>query len=215
MASRRGGGGGETNNMSDFEFYIPLDIYTTMSREPSFRLFRYRGLLCLIRRTMMLGHLCGYVSVDKDHPLRGKDYHDKIVADDLRGIKFNHNYIGLFCTNGDELDAGIVPMDLFINVHCGLTFARDYAPEIDEDLFPGLWWFGFDTAHSGDVAPFQMRMPGLPTSRWKEDTYKDYHYVYNETCKLADQLLLFVPQKPLIDIQPFIDRLDALRARLC
>lgn len=65
-----------------------------------------------------------------------------------------------------------------VDVHGGLTFARENAPNEKPD---GNWWFGFDTAHVGDLVP-GMR------SHFKDETYKDAAFVVAETNSLAAQL---------------------------
>jgi hypothetical protein len=198
-----------------FEVTIDISMYTKLGNERSFHLFKYRGMYCLIQRAMIQGILCGYVAVDKAHPLYGKDYNDKVVVKDLKQLRFNGNYLGWFCMDATEAEAGIIGLDMFIDVHCGLTFAGADAPGIQREIFPDLWWFGFDTAHAGDRPMFTYRFPGLAEFPRRHETYKDYWFVYNQICKLADQLLEFVPQKPLFDVQPFIERLERLKDKLC
>ena len=86
-----------------------------------------------------------------------------------------------------------------IDVHGGLTFAAEgsltYLPSSN-------WWFGFDTAHSGDRNSVDVaieyiaenaedikelhRLAGLYS--FQTGTYKDLDYVARECEKLAEQL---------------------------
>lgn len=44
------------------------------SEEPDFALWFNDNYRCIIKRTVSLGSLCGYVDLPKDHKLYGKDY---------------------------------------------------------------------------------------------------------------------------------------------
>ena len=126
------------------------------------------GYPCLIVRNDF-GALCGYVGIPEDHPFYNKGY--------------------------DEVyDAGEN-----IEVHGGLTFADFCHNTGDEkraichigDDKP--WWFGFDCAHYGDIAPKidnEMRKHGI--SSFVDDfwhySYKDFSYVTAEVERLAKQL---------------------------
>lgn len=87
------------------------------------------------------GSLCGYVGVDESHPLYGTSY------DDVGGVE----------------------------VHGGLTFSghrtQDFIESHVEKVHGGLWWFGFDCAHSGDYMP-SVRFVGS-----QQGDYRDWEYV--------------------------------------
>ena len=71
-------------------------------------------------------------------------------------------------------------MDIDYDVHGGLTYG-------DGDLYhqdnpDGLWWFGFDCAHLGDLTP------GFGSSVFTGTrVYRDVNYVKRETEELAAQ----------------------------
>ena len=118
------------------------------------------GLPCLIRRNPHSGVLCGYVGVGPDHPLYGKDYSDDAVHE------------------GD--------------VHGGLTYSAACTEEDPEHGichiggdFEPAWWFGFDCAHSWDIAP---GFNDLELSLNERGSYKDVAYVQAECLRLARQL---------------------------
>lgn len=85
---------------------------------------RDTGYSCLVRRNDKFGFLCGYVAVNKDHPLYEKDDCD---FDCHGGLTFSSH------CDGDPVK-GI----------CHLT------KDEDED---GAWWFGFDCGHAWDISP--------------------------------------------------------------
>ena len=115
------------------------------------------GLPCLICRNQS-GALCGYVGVPPTHKLHGLAY-----------PKLN------------------------VQVHGGLTYSDscDPAGYICHHPAPGepdnIWWFGFDTAHAGDLVPTLLpyRTPSLLPLH---ETYKTISYVQQQTIQLAAQL---------------------------
>lgn len=95
------------------------------------------------------------------------------------GVSEGHPYFG---RDYDDLNA------LNIQVHGGLTYAKDHKPMHAPD---GLWWFGFDCAHLGDKLPFMnFSFPG--------DTYRDFEYTQQEVINLATQLARLANPKELL-----------------
>src|SRR5262245_28690487 len=123
--------------------------------EPGFYLYRYKELLCCIQRVQYTGCLNGYVGIEQNNSLFGKNYNDKILVPDINKVNFNGNWIGLLASDANEVAAGIISLDMYINVHYGLTYSDDHCPCIDKTIFKKHWWFGFDTNHSGDLSPWQ------------------------------------------------------------
>lgn len=126
------------------------------------------GLDCMIVRNSV-GALCGYVDVGPDHPWHKVDY-----SACLEGCGEG------YCSHdpGSRVD-----------VHGGLTFSdlcqpSEQGPEygVCHIAQPGrpdpVWWFGFDCAHSWDLAPRMGRSGG----------YRDLGYVRAEVAALARQL---------------------------
>lgn len=132
--------------------------------------FDHAGLVCKVYLTPM-GHHCGYVGVDPDHPWFGLGYNDVVsVSDAVFGRRIDADKVGvinLLCAT--DLRKEALPIVLAVDVHGGLTFA---GKDKDRDL----WWFGFDCAHSGDG-----RSDGQPE-------WRDQAYVADECRSLADQL---------------------------
>lgn len=109
------------------------------------------GLVCLVVRVPRIGHLCGYVGVGPGHPDYERSYEDSDLND--------------------------------IDVHGGLTFAGGCrGPVYHESASgePALWWFGFDSAHIGDLLPAYHKN--------ERGTYKDVSYMRAECARLAKQL---------------------------
>lgn len=89
----------------------------------------------------------------------------------------------------------------FLNVHGGITYsdACDGGPICHvprEGEPPHVFWFGFDTAHAGDITPGMDAMlatlPGAPFSHLSNPgTYRTLDYVKRETEQLADQIVGF------------------------
>jgi len=123
----------------------------------------------------------GYVAIPENHPLFGKDYNDKIKCD-LSKVKFNGNYVGLFCGSLEKDDKSEMSIDMVIDVHCGITYSDEYdklrmsnAEPIEKELPTGKYWvFGFDTAHFEDTS-----------ENWPKEK------VIEETMKLKEQLESF------------------------
>ncbi len=138
------------------------------------------GYPCLIVRGPM-GAWCGYVGVPPEHPWHGKHY------------------------NGDhDIDRDDAPAD-HVHVHGGLTYSDQCAGSICHVARPGepehVWWFGFDCAHSGDVAPGLLAYSGRPPRTGTEgglwdETYKTLAYVQSETTELAASLRQYAVTPP-------------------
>jgi hypothetical protein len=72
-----------------------------------------------------------------------------------------------------------------IRAHGGLTYA-----DSDEDWGGGLWWFGFDCSHSGDLSPWLLIVLA-EKNRFdfgRHETYRTWEYVENEVRELVRQL---------------------------
>lgn len=85
------------------------------------------------------------------------------------GVPLGTPYYG---KNADDTD---------LHAHGGLTYASNHLPEAKPD---GLWWFGFDCAHAGDLVPALSQM--FPEGH-RNDIYRDAAYVVEEVNRLAEQ----------------------------
>lgn len=151
--------------------------------EKDYYFFIYKGLPCVINRVEWSGHLCGYVGINKEHALYGKKYSDYVVVEDINKIKCNDNYIGLFINAfSDDRKENEISIDMLLNVHGGITYSENEAPNTECKKYPDTWWFGFDCAHAGDLCP---------KSKYSEGVYRDVTFVKKEVRKLVSQLLQF------------------------
>jgi hypothetical protein len=184
------------------EYVLNQSIASTFTREPASHLFRHRELLCCIQRNMMFGTLNGYVAIGNDHPFHRKSCNSKVLVPDIRKIDFNGDYIGLLITAmSKETELNMIRIGMYLQAHGGVNYSADHCPNIDKDIFSGLWWFGFDTCHAGDLHPIELNFGGRSFDFADSGyTYKDYGYVARVTRKLADQLADLQPARsPLED----------------
>lgn len=122
------------------------------------------GLPCLMVRGPW-GSWCGYVGVYPGHP-----WYEVGYASAPEG----------HCPGCYEHS-----LSARIQVHGGLTYSDRCAGHICHVPEPGeqpVWWFGFDTSHSGDESP------GSGRARFSHETYKPESYVREEVLRLASQL---------------------------
>lgn len=157
--------------------------------EPVFELFRHEGFICCVQRMNWSGNLNGYVGVEENNSLFGKDYSAKVVVKDVAEIPFNGNYIGLLISSLEpQTEIRVMSIDMALNVHGGITFSSSVLCGIEDDLFGNLWWFGFDTAHSGDLKPIMTDIDKKYNFENSDNEYRDFDYVKDQTKKLAEQL---------------------------
>lgn len=167
------------------------------------------GLPCRIIRAEVTGALCGYVGVRDGHPWYGLPYNELVIQPrDFAQRKFDDR-VGaidvLINSFRDDKDDGRISISMALEVHGGCTFAEFWEE-------PDLWWFGFDTAHAGDLCPAMnalMRLIsrerpdlGLPMRELRDyETYRTLDYVRVECAGLARQLFNLLPQETVHDSQ--------------
>lgn len=138
---------------------------------------------CLAVRNSF-GAWCGYVAVTEGHPYFEVGYGECVEKCDQDWC-YEHSPEGR------------------IKVHGGITYA-DFCAESDKGEeygichtpLPGrphrVWWFGFDTAHAGDLTPYDAAQAAAENYRYPwtlgDDKYRDLTYVQSECSKLARQL---------------------------
>lgn len=157
--------------------------------EPDSEEFEHAGLLCAIRRGPA-GTLNGYVAIPPSHPLHGKGY--DCMVKPLPGAledrpPTSYGAIDLFCAAAlsDDISESC-RLSLAIAVHGRLTFAR--GPTNWLPALPDAWWFGFDTAHAGDVCPKYSSRYG---AHIEGDVYRTIEYVREQVRGLAEQLVKY------------------------
>lgn len=118
------------------------------------------GHPALVVRTIM-GHLCGYVAVEKGHPLYGKGSSDS-ECDNIPchgGVTYGNKCAGAIC----------------------------HVPEAGKP--DDVWWLGFDCAHCDDLSPAANGpQTSFASARSRYGTYRTVEYVKRECEAMADYL---------------------------
>ena len=125
------------------------------------------GMPCLAVRNHILGHWCGYVGVDVNHPWYGKDF-DRCSG--LRTLLLHPVDFCDVCSDGDQAES-----------ICHIP------GEGEPDQ---VWWFGFACGHLYDYSPGFVA--GL-SNRYRGPAFDPGHYrtldfVKDECAKLAGKL---------------------------
>jgi len=111
------------------------------------------GLIATCLKTD-IGHLCGYIAIDKDHCFFEKSYcyHlDKKYFGELMKSEeaYKGSPIDMLIASGDK-DKNVGPqISYYFNVHGGVTYAARCEKYPCEEM-SGKWVFGFDCAHLDD-----------------------------------------------------------------
>lgn len=111
--------------------------------------YQYSGCRCVVIMTSM-GHRCGYIGINKSHPLYGAHYSKKseILQSRLEWLKNQEigkrGIIPTFCWDGKS-----VSPEILFEVHGGITFSNG-GEKSEYPVESNLWWFGFDCAHLDD-----------------------------------------------------------------
>jgi hypothetical protein len=141
------------------------------------------GYDCIIRRNPHSGYLCGYVAVERPHPLYGRQadtlvgygiaaheglsYSASCQVDEPEALSICHvSYLGI----AESCRTGTVHMERGIVLH------------------EEAWWFGFSCDGPGDVLPMSIRVPEPSLSGCNDASYKNEHFVHQECIRLAAQL---------------------------
>lgn len=137
--------------------------------EPNELRFEADGLPCVMLRGLM-GAWCGYVGVPSSHPWFGLEYISRIK----RPKGFDQR----------KFNDGIGAIDLFIEVHGGLTYSGHLPTKAPDEFH----WFGFDCAHCNDLVPDMMKY------HKSHGIYRNQAYVVAECQSLAAQLQAFAKE---------------------
>ena len=144
------------------------------------------GYACIIRRSPLYQHLCGYVAVPPGHPLFGREYGTMlgIMIGVHGGIDYSH-----VCERDAPEDRSIchVAVDLRSRQEVRRTVADDRDGHDDDDA----WWFGFSCDQRDDLVPLDTRHPRsdkTPAFGVDDPAYKTEAVVYGECVRLAAQL---------------------------
>ena len=137
--------------------------------------FRYQETTCAIWHADFSPHLCGYVEVQKDHPLFQVPYGEHSPALAAAWEARKDRLVGDMNPATTLLVAGSggskATPEFVFEVHGSLTYSGDLFGD-------GRWWFGFDTNHRDD-GPGEQNIP----------------YVTEQCERLAEQLVLVRPEE--------------------
>ena len=162
------------------------------------KLFYQNNYKCVVILTTM-GHRCGYVAVNEDHPLYEVDYTQDIgsplLLEQVKSSPVDEiNLINAFCWDGKTSQ-----VSMLCNVHGGVTYSGGTKTYPTNQIDP-VWWFGFDCAHLGDAKDFKALKKILPHTKYnhrvecaygflsEESVIRDSDYVERECRNLANQL---------------------------
>lgn len=130
-------------------------LQRTLDNEPDSRTFYSSGYKCRVLRIPGSLHLCGYVGVPKGNLLFGADAHKQSFS--VNGVKSAHS------------------IAYYLNAHGGINYSKKWKD--------GLWYFGFDCAHSEDICP-----GGFSADSFQLKKYRNFAYVRKECKHLAKQI---------------------------
>lgn len=162
--------------------------------EPTDIAFEHAGLQCVMHRKDTLFHWCGYIGIPKDHPLFGvgRSEESPVLGAALEQrlehpVGESPSFAVLMSLLGGSI--GGSPGVVF-EVHGGITWDGPYPGGHPEREAEGLWWYGFDCAHAGDLSPrYALAAIGdFPGHQWR-----DQNYARRQTERLAEQLAAITP----------------------
>ncbi len=154
--------------------------------------FMHEGCRCVVIMTTM-GHRCGYVGIDKAHPLYEVDYGQKVdclKTADMNDVPMDKAGMGqiLKGMTGEYGEPQISP-EMFFAVHGGITFSGG-APS-KYPVVSDLWWFGYDCAHYGDakdLSVIENESERRIYSTFNDGIVRTKKYCEQECKNLAEQL---------------------------
>jgi hypothetical protein len=124
----------------------------------------FPGIICMVKRAIHTGHLCGYVGIDnnKDRTLILSSRHELWV---YGGVTFK----------GGLNDLPHILPNCF--------------PDSEDPWMESYYLLGFDGAHSGDFCYLAKNLDVFNMPRYKiETTYKNWDFFRNECNQLALQI---------------------------
>lgn len=141
------------------------------------------GYDCIIRRNPNSGYLCGYVAVERFHPLYGREV-GTLVGYGIaahEGLSYSAS-----CQVGEPEALSICHVP-----RLGIAESfRTGAASTERGIVPHeeAWWFGFSCDGPRDVLPTSIRVPERSLSGCNHPSYKNEHFVHQECIRLAAQL---------------------------
>jgi hypothetical protein len=169
--------------------------------EPSFAHWERAGSHCVILRMKHGGNHNGYVGVTSDHPLYRVGYSDRVATDfPWREQEVSAKELGVIpLLLGACSDEPGVSVEFLLPCHGGITYSANALHDHSGVLIgpDELFWFGFDTAHSGDVRPTEVYREEY-SCVFEGDEYRDWAYVEGVVNGLADRLALLRSYKIVV-----------------
>lgn len=148
------------------------------------------GYGCIIRRSPVGKHLCGYVSVPPDHPLFNRS--TESLSDHLIGVHGGLNYAAA-CRASEPEEVSICHPSgreerrLGVPRSSGQTVYENEVAKAHDDA----WWFGFSCNHLADVKPeadYKRHKDQALLVGVADPVYRTEAFVYRECLRLAVQL---------------------------
>lgn len=112
-----------------------MNVQNKWENEPDRLEFMHCGIACIVIRHPSMGHLCGYVKVDRDHPVYGFNYERMSEYFNVHGgltysghlESEDHWYFGFDCGHSGDLVPSMVKMyfQLGLAMEPNLDFYRD------------------------------------------------------------------------------------------
>lgn len=170
--------------------------------------FIYKGYRCVVVFIDM-GYRCGYVGIKPGHQLYKKEYTDylDIPKSELDGEEIGKRGImPIFLTALDDDDR--VRMDVYFNVHGGLTYSSN-----NNGTYPvesNLCWLGFDCGHYNDGKDLELMEkywgddPNIQRRiKFESEYLNDYpvrskEYVEDECKSLVDQIIELISRHNMV-----------------
>lgn len=108
-------------------------ILEKIKKEGNDEQFEYGGYTCLIKRSGDIGHLCGYVSLDANHPCYEMDYNQieeyyKFDLPSHGGLTYSGMYNGQKLIGFDCVHSGDISLELVkeLNDNYSLDFGSEF-----------------------------------------------------------------------------------------
>lgn len=154
------------------------------------------GLTGLLHRNSF-GAWCGYVAIERNHPLFEVHYTQSTEVLRERMNERMEEEVGecppfgvmIRAMFGGEMEP---TPEIAFNVHGGITFASESHIRKDdgsgiylEDDDREVWFFGFDCSHAGDLSPGMRKYHLIG-----DEVYRDMAYAAEQVESLAEQIKL-------------------------
>jgi len=142
-------------------------------KEPNFLEWYSGDVHCMIKRSPHLGHLCGYVGVDKLHPLYDVHYDDLEVhggityhGKNIEGMKETMFYFGFDCAHYGDLSPY-----MGISLNQNATYKNiDYVKKEVKHLANQLYYYQYIMkAIAGDEMPNFKKICPVCETEWRNN----------------------------------------------